>query len=54
MFDQLVSLKQLEINMLEVLAQEEHLDESRVAKLLSNLSSAFDEGIETYVCIYVY
>ena len=38
--------------MLQVLAQEEHLDEARVAKLLGNLSNAFDEGIETYVCMY--
>ena len=39
--------------MLQVLAEEEHLDESRVAKVLGNLSNAFDEGIETYVCVYV-
>lgn len=53
-FDQLVSLRQLEAKMLQVLAEEEHLDESRVAKSLSNLSSAFDEGIETYVLIESY
>ena len=52
-FDQLVSLKQLEAKMLQVLTEEEHLDESRVAKSLGNLSNAFDEGIETYVCTYV-
>ena len=39
--------------MLQVLAEEEHLDESRVAKVLGNLSNAFDEGIETYVYVYV-
>ena len=37
--------------MLQVLSEEEHLDEARVAKSLGNLSSAFDEGIETYVCV---
>ena len=40
--------------MLQVLAEEEHLDESRVAKVLGNLSNAFDEGIETYVCVCMY
>jgi len=35
--------------MLQVLAEEEHLDEPGVAKTLGNLSSDFDEGVETYV-----
>ena len=39
--------------MLQVLAEEEHLDESRVAKSLGNLSNAFDEGIESYVYISI-
>jgi len=43
--------------MLQVLAEEEHLDEPGVAKTLGNLSSDFDEGIEMYkhahVCVCV-
>jgi len=42
--------------MLQVLSEEEHLDEPGVAKTLGNLSSDFDEGVETYVyvCVSLY
>ena len=44
--------------MLQVLAEEEHLDELGVAKTLGNLSNDFDEGVETYVymsiCAFVF